>query len=165
MRIPSRQTYKQWIRYEMIFCLGMVLGALIFLLFYGKELDRLHLELKALENQSQHFEDQVKKYEEQNNSRNTKKLTVENIEIHLEDPKPEDKFIELELQKRIGREMKFLEGKSLESVDDLHLLVWQHFKERTYKLGDRTVKVELRNMTIYQTVHLYLIAKLEQPTP
>ncbi|RXT04793.1 hypothetical protein [Ammoniphilus sp. CFH 90114] len=165
MRIPSRQTYRQWIRYEMIFCLGMVLGALIFLLFYGKELDRLHLQLKALENENQHYINLNKKHEEQNKSNSPRKLTVENIEIHLEEPKPDDKFIELELQKRIGQEMKFIEGKSLESVNDLHLLIRQHFKERTYRLGDRTVKVELRTITIYQTVHLYLFAKIEQPTP
>ncbi len=165
MRVPSRTSYRQWIRYEMVFFLGMLLGALIFLLFNGKELDRLHLQIKALENQSQHFENQLKKYEEQDPSKYRRNLVVKDIEVHLEDPKPDDKFIELELQKRILKEMKFLEGKSLESVDDLHLLVRQHFKERIYRLGDRTIKVELQTMTIYQTVHLYLYAKVEQPTP
>lgn len=165
MRIPNRLSYKRWIRYEMIFFLGIIFGSLIFLLFLGKELDRLHLQVDSLENENMAYEEQLKKLKEDHDKvKNHRKLIVEDVEVHIIDPKP-DGFTEAELIRLIERDTKYLEEKKLESVNDLHLYVHQHFKDRNYKIGDRLVRAELKTMTIHTTVHLYIFAKPITTTP
>ncbi len=165
MRIPNRLSYKRWIRYEMIFFLGIIFGSLIFLLFLGKELDRLHLQVDSLENENITYKEELKKLKEDHDkAKNHRKLIVEDVEIHIIDPKP-DGFTEAELIRLIERDTKYLEEKKLESVNDLHLSVHQHFKDRNYKVGDRLVRAELKTMTIYTTVHLYIFAKPITTTP
>lgn len=163
MRIPNRLSYKRWIRYEMIFFLGMILGALIFLLFYGKEIDRLNLSLKALENENNALTEQIRKWEEQDKNKNVKKLIVKDVEIHLDHQL--DDITEADLIKILEKDTKFLEGKSLDSVNDLHQMIQQYFKGREYKIGDRLIRTELKMISIYQTIHLYISAKASQPTP
>lgn len=165
MRIPNRLSYKRWIRYEMIFFLGMILGALIFLLFFGKDLDRLYLQVESLENENNAYREELKKLKEDHDkAENHRKLVVRDVQVHIIDPKP-DGFTEAELIRLIERDTKYLEEKQLESVNDLHLSVHQHFKDRSYKIGDRLVRTELRTMTIYTTVHLYIFAKPVPVTP
>jgi hypothetical protein len=165
MRIPNRLSYKKWIRYEMIFILGFIFGALFFLLFYGKELDRLHLEIRSLQNENNAYLEENRKLKENEiKAKQVKKMVVNDVVVHIIDPKP-DAFIEAELIRLIERETKYLEGKSLESLNDLHLSVSQQFKDRTIKIGDRNVRTELKTMMIYKTVHLYFYAKAEPTTP
>lgn len=165
MRIPDRSSYKRWIRYEMVFFLGMLLGALIHLMFVGKELDKLHLLIDSLEHENAALVEENKKHEEeQKKGRYLKKPIVEDVTVHILEPKP-DGFTESELISLIERDTKYLEGKTLDTVNELHLSVRQQFKDRTYKLKDKIIQTELRTMTIYKTVHLYIYAKPVPITP
>lgn len=159
MRIPDRSGYKRLIRYEMVFFLGMLLGALIHLMFVGKELDKLYLTIDSLEHENAALEEENRKHkEEQKEGRLSRKPVVEDVEVHILDPKP-DAFTESELIFLIKRDTKYLEGKTLDTVNELHLSVRQQFKDRTYTLKDRVVQTDLRTMSIYKTVHLYIYAK------
>ncbi|MBP1930295.1 hypothetical protein J2Z37_000282 [Ammoniphilus resinae] len=167
MRVPNSFTYKKWIKYEMFFFLGMIVGALIMLLFFGKELDRLHLTIDSLENENKAYLEDVQKYkEEQAKSQKNYQLAVKDVEIHLLDIQPKaDPFIEAEVIKLVKRDTKFLEGKPLNSVNDLHLLLRQHFRDKQFKIGTRNVHLDLKTITIYTTVHLYFTAKVETIAP
>lgn len=166
MRIPNRLSYRRWVRYEMVFFLGMILGALIFLLFYGKELDRLQLLIDSLELENSALQDSIKKHEEEKEKVGfSRKLKVEDVEVHILDPKLPDGFVEADLIKMIERDTKYLEGKPLETVNELHLSVRQQFKDRTYRVKDRLIQTELQTMTIYTTVYLYISAKALPNSP
>jgi len=158
MRIPDRSRYRRWIRYEMVFFLGMLLGAVIHLMFVGKELDKLYLTIDSLKHENSALEEENKKHEEeQQKGQLSRKPVVEEVEVHIE-PKL-DGFTESELIFLIKRDTRYLEGKTLDTVNELHLSVRQQFKDRSYKLKDKVVQTELLTMTIYKTVHLYIHAK------
>ena len=159
--IANRSSYKRWIRYQMVFFLGMLLGAVIHLMFVGKELDKLHLTIDSLELENGALLDDIKRHEdEQKKSRYSKIPTVEDVVVHILEPKPDTSgFTEAELIKIIERDTKYLEGKQLDTVNELNLAVRQQFKDRTYNVNDKLIQTELRTMTIYTTVHLYIYAK------
>ncbi|HJV44955.1 MAG TPA: hypothetical protein VJ824_04425 [Bacillota bacterium] len=165
MRVPNRMSYKKWIRYEMIFLLGLMTGVLFFLLFFGKELDRLHLELRSSQNENTAYEEELQKLKENElKAKQGRKIVVEDVVIHILDPKP-DAITQEESIRLIGRETKYLEGKSLDSLNDMHLSVRQQFKDRRLQIGDRYIRAELKTMVISKTVHLYFYVKVEPTTP
>ncbi|RKD23774.1 hypothetical protein BEP19_04920 [Ammoniphilus oxalaticus] len=138
---------------------------LIQLLFVGKELDRLHLQIDSLKNENISLLDDVKRFEEERaKARKSQNLVVEHLEVHIMDPKP-DQFTETELIRLVKEDTKYLIGKKLETINDLHLSVRQQFKGRTYEVKDALVQTELRAMTIYTTVHLHIYAKPLPQTP
>lgn len=143
----------------------MIAGALIQLLFTGKELDRLHLLADSLRHENESLHEDIKKYEEERDkARHSSQLVVEDIEVHIVDPKP-DQFTETELIRLIKQDVKYLEGKKLETINDLHLSVQRQFENRTYRVKDNLVETELKTMTIYRTAHFYIYAKPVQNAP
>jgi hypothetical protein len=165
MRYPNLVNYTKWIRFFILVFLGMIIGSLTFMVSFGEEIDRLHLQINQLKYENETYQTELKELTEaQKKAKQRQKMTIEDVDVVFLEPKP-NPITETELIKWVKRETKFLEGKSVESVNDLHLAVQQLFKNRTVKIGNQTIRIELKMLTIYKTMHLYLTAKPEQITP
>ncbi|MCF6094626.1 hypothetical protein L1765_11705 [Microaerobacter geothermalis] len=153
MRYISRILHKKWIRYEMIFLLGALFGAFLFLFLYGQKMDNLILENNQLSILNMQLMTDIESYKKQLDKRQ-QKLVVRKVNIHIK--KAPDGFMESNLIAMASNDAKFLLGKTLDSVIETHEAIINLYNQREYPIKDQYIKTKLDTLIISTEIHIWL---------
>lgn len=165
----SRERFHQGVSYVMAFVLGTIVGAAIFLFYFGHLLDEKMIQINELTAENENLTKQVKelrntKNELEEKRNQTQELQVEDIEINISNKEQDslDKVIKLELLTKVRKDVEFLKNKPLNIVSELHDSVRSIFESKKYEIKEQTVIVEFEAIAIYKTVRIWLQAEIEK---
>lgn len=156
MRIPSPSLFHELGRYLVIFILGMLIGALIFLYMYGQMMDKLLTENRQLTITNNKLTEDNQKLEEELTKRSNQRLVIKKIDIKIVDEGLEKKesFTELEVLERLHRDLKFLIDLPLDSVADTADSILQLVNGKQYLINQQVVRPQVEALVIYTTLTL-----------
>lgn len=153
MRIPHPVYHRNMIRALFLVLLGMILGAILLMLYFSQELDYLYTKIIVLENERVNLEQKIELMEKELRSWNARSK-INDVIIHLKES-PND-IIEAELHKRILEDTRFLIGKDIRTIENAYESIFEIFSPKVYMIEGKEYRVQLMNMVIGTKVHLYL---------
>jgi hypothetical protein len=154
VRVPSGRYWHRHIRFIIVFIFGMIVGASIFLMLLGDQLDMLHLKILNLEKENvRYVEENTFLKESEKNMIQKQKRVVKEIELHVTAP---NGFIKAEIEKKMARDLVFLKGRPVEYVADFHAGLAMMVSDRKYTIENQKYVLRLKTLVIAPTLHLYV---------
>ncbi|UFJ41582.1 hypothetical protein LOK74_03360 [Brevibacillus humidisoli] len=160
----STNERKLWQRYIALFVLGGWLGAAVFLVLYGNELEELMLMNQNLKLQYDRLSDEMDNLKEsQKEQRKRQEVTIEEIRIEVLEPKP-DAYTETEVTRRLEKDLAPLRGKRVEQVGEVQAIIHEMLRRREYVVEGRTAEVRVKTVVISRIIRLYLTIEVKNET-
>lgn len=167
MRIPPLYRKPSWQRFLAGAIVGGCLSWLIFLFMFGTIHER---QAKTLEKQEQTIQDLQQEKQiwqeayQKLNRKNSKRLTIENIEVKIKnferyDIKDSQSIFEAE--EEIKKDLSPLIAKNLNSAYQNKDLVIKMLENKTIKINNRRYTFVVRNILFYTTITINLELKLD----
>ncbi|KHD84648.1 sporulation membrane protein YtrI [Heyndrickxia ginsengihumi] len=167
MRIPPLYRKPSWQRFLAGAIVGGCLSWLIFLFMFGTIHER---QAKTLEKQEQTIQDLQQEKQiwqeayQKLNRKNSKLLTIENIEVKIKnferyDIKDSQSIFEAE--EEIKKDLSPLIAKNLNSAYQNKDLVIKMLENKTIKINNRRYTFVVRNILFYTTITINLELKLD----
>lgn len=153
MRVPHPVYHRNWIRSLFLILLGMILGAVLLMLYVSQELDSLYTKIIVLENDKANLEQKIELMEKELRSWNARNK-INDVVIHLKES-PND-IIEAELHKFILKDTRFLIGKDIRTIENAYESIFEIFSPKVYVIEEKEYRVQLMSMVIGTKIHLYL---------
>ncbi|WP_047153128.1 hypothetical protein [Aneurinibacillus tyrosinisolvens] len=154
MRVPSSRYWYRHIRFIIVFIFGMIIGASVFLVLLGGQLDMLHLKIRKLESENVHYvEENILLKDLEKKMVQKQKTVVKEIKLHITAP---NGFIEAEIEKKMARDLIFLKGRPVEYVADFHAGLIMIITDRKYKIENQTYVVRPKILIIAPALQLYV---------
>ncbi|SFM16911.1 sporulation membrane protein YtrI [Salibacterium qingdaonense] len=170
MRIPPYYRRPGWQRFFAGAVIGGLGGWAFFLFQFGAVHEELVIEINKQRLQIEEQEEQIevlRSEERRRNQENEQKLTIQDIELLFTNEKTMElnELALYELKQQAENEVKFLNGKNIESVVEGKELIKKAVENKLYETGDNEFRLSIREMHIYTTLELHLkILPPEQET-
>ncbi|MBO8171875.1 MAG: hypothetical protein H0Z33_08290 [Bacillaceae bacterium] len=143
-----------------VFLLGMLAGASFMLFYIGPRIEELKYNNNLLQKQNDDLQKQVADLEETNQKHRHEQQTIQNIIVNVgQDDKMND--LELEVAKKIKRDVEWMIGLSIEGMTEFHQGIHTLFQNKKYDIDEKRVTVNLKTLIIQQNVYLYVSAEVE----
>lgn len=166
MRIPPQYRKKEW---EKVFS-GMAIGAIIswciFLYIFGKWQEEYSIENRE---QAKKIEELVREKAiwqadvEKLNRENQKKLTIQEIDIKIENGEKYslDLYTIHEMTKTVEDDLKTLLAKDIEYAFQSRDLIEQTIENRIHTAHEKKYRLEVKYIVFYTTLYINLNVRLE----
>ncbi|MGY4689231.1 sporulation membrane protein YtrI [Salibacterium sp. K-3] len=166
MRIPPYYRRPGWQRFFAGIVIGGLGGWAFFLFQFGAVHEELVIKLNKQRLQIEEQEEQIevlRSEERRRNEENEQKLTIQDIELSFtnEESAGLNELALYEIKQQAESEVKFLNGKNIESVVEGKELIKKAVENKQYETGDKKYRLTIREMYIYSTLELHL--KIDQP--
>lgn len=152
------------IKLLMVFILGMLAGASLIMFRiapdYEKQLTEQSNLIEELRGQITSLETEVKKWEKQDKERQKSRQTIQDV-IVVVGNSDKMSLLELEVAKKVKKDMEWMIGKPTESLVEIQLGIHRLLNNKKYEIDNRKVSVKLNTLVIQKNVHLYLSADVE----
>lgn len=161
MRMPSNIARPGWLRFFAGIIIGGILGWVFFLFQYGQNYEnlivhRIQQDLK-IETQQERIEQLVSEQRTQNEE-NQKKLTIQQIEVHItnENELALDQLTRYEIRQKVLSELAYLERKDIESVHNIKELMIRTIENKIFPIDDKRYRVHINELYLFTTLHVYI---------
>lgn len=156
MKVPHPEYHRPYIHNLFLILLGMILGAVLLVLYISQELDSLYTKIIVLENENQGLEEKIQLKEKELKSWNARSK-INDLIIHIKDAPNE--IIEAEIGRLVLQDLRFLIGKEIRTVENAYESIFEIFSPKMYTLDSKTYRVEMLTMVIGTKLHIYLKVK------
>ncbi|MFZ4450653.1 sporulation membrane protein YtrI [Salibacterium aidingense] len=166
MRIPPYYRRPGWQRFFAGVVIGGLVGWAFFLFQFGDVHEELVIEINKQRLQIEEQEEQIevlRSEERKRNEENEQKLTIQEIDLQFtnEEKAKLNELALYELKQQAEGEVKFLNGKNIESVVEGKDLIKKAVENKVYDVGDKEYRLDIVEMHIYSTLELHM--KIVQP--
>lgn len=143
MRIPSLNSYPKWRKSVAYFILGFICGSLVFTYLTSLKIHQLTEKVLQLNHQNEEYLDTIKALQKKTtpNDPKIRKITV------LVKKSPDD-FAELEVSKRVKKDLHFLLDKSIEKVAEVPDAIIAFLDGKRYTVNERTIRIEVNYIAV-----------------
>jgi hypothetical protein len=156
MRVPNGRIHQNEIRFTFALIIGMVIGAILMMLYFGKELTDLYTQIKTLEYENSSLAEKIAIKEKELSSWNSRSK-VNDVIIHIDNAPSE--VVHTEIHRMALRDTYFLIGKDIRSVEETFESLFRIFSPKIYVVSEKRYEIRLKALAMGTRVHLYLTVK------
>ncbi len=156
MKVPHPDVHRPLIHALFLILVGMILGAILLLLYFSKELDSLYTRIIVLENENKSLAQKYELKEKELKSWNARSK-INDLIIHIKEAPNE--IIKTEIHRLVLQDIRFLIGKEIRIIENSYESIFEIFSPKIYTIDSKEYKVDLMNMVIGTKLHLYLKVK------
>lgn len=157
MKVPNPNYHRPMIHGLLLVFMGMLLGSILLLLYFSKELDSLYTKIIVLENERKNLEAKIELKEKELKSWNARHK-INDLIIHVKDAPNE--IIETEIHRQVLLDVQFLIGKETRLIQNSYESILEIFSPKIYTIDSKKYRVDLNTMVMIDNkLHLYLKVK------
>ncbi len=156
MRVPTLDNHRSMIHGVFLILFGIILGAILMLLYFSKELDNLYTQIIVLENEKQNLVERIIVTEKELKSWNARSK-INDVIIHIKEA-PND-IVETEIHRKVLTDIRFLIGKEIGTIENAYESIFEIFSPKIYTIDTKEYRVTLINMVIGTKLHMYLLVQ------
>lgn len=157
MKVPHPEIHRSMIHALFLILIGMILGAILLVLYFSKELDSLYTKIIVLENENKNLTQKYELQEKELKSWNARSK-INDVIIHIKEAPNE--IIETEIHRLVLQDIRFLIGKDIRTIENAYESIFEIFSPKIYTINSKEYRVDLTNMVIGTKLHLYLKVRL-----
>ncbi|MBB5324501.1 uncharacterized protein YqiB (DUF1249 family) [Anoxybacillus tepidamans] len=164
MRIPPYYRDKTWQRFFAGAAIGAVMSWFVFLYLFGTLQEKQVRHIAELQDKIVDLENDIRIWQEDYvklNKANKKKLTVQEIRIHLAnaDQYKLDSYMTFHIEESVKADVSHLIAKDIETVYKSKELLKKAIENKTYTINEQTYKLEITELFLFTTLSVELKLK------
>lgn len=164
MRIPPYYRYPTWQRFFAGAAVGALISWFVFLHLFGVLQDKQVRRIIELQDKIADLENEIRIWQEDYvkiNKINKKKLTVQDISIHLVNAEQYklDSYTTFRIEESVKEDVSHLIAKDIETVYNGRELLKRAIENKTYTINEQTYKLEIYQLFLFTTLSIELKLK------
>ncbi|WP_062047772.1 sporulation membrane protein YtrI [Bacillus sp. JCM 19034] len=164
MRIPPLYKRTTFQRFLAGLFIGVLCGWFFFLFQYGQLYNQLMIQLSEQRSTITSLEARIAELNSEQtklNEENKRKLTIQTIEIELNNARRLrlNQLTQLELRTQIMEELQHLEREDIESVANMKDLLIQALENKVFKVDDNEFQVDVQGLYLFTTLRIEVAIK------
>jgi hypothetical protein len=164
MRIPPYYRNQTWQRFFAGMALGAVISWFVFLHLFGVLQEKQVRKIAELKDKIVDLENDIRIWQQdyiELNKINKKKLTVQEIHIHLVNAEQYklDSYTTFRIEENVKEDVSHLIAKDIETVYKSKELLKKTIENKTYKINEQTYKLEVYELFLFTTLSIDLKLK------
>jgi hypothetical protein len=164
MRIPPYYRNQTWQRFFAGVAIGAVISWFVFLHLFGVLQEKQVRKIAELQDKIVDLENDIRIWQQdyiELNKINKKKLTVQEIHIHLVNAEQYklDSYMTFRIEESVKEDVSHLIAKDIETVYKSKELLKKTIENKTYKINEQTYKLEVYELFLFTTLSIDLKLK------